>query len=376
VTAAVANVLVVGGGISGSATAIELRRRAIEAEIVELSERWEALGSGITMVAPALRALDRLRLLDRCLEAGFGVTELRIRDMQGEPLETIPLPRLLGPDYPGLLGMMRPKLHEILAGTVRDEGVSVRLGTTVASLREVDGRVEVELTDGTDATYDLVVAADGFRSRVRELVLGEVEPVFREQAVFRALVSRPEEVDASYWFRGHPLNHPGFTPIGPENMYVFLPLPATRDSRPPSEDLPRLMREGLAGFGGLVAKAREEIVDPDRIDYRLQETLLVPLPWHRGRVVLVGDAAHTTTPHMASGAAIALEDAIVLAEELDAHDDVEAALAAYGQRRFERCRVVVEGSGQLSHWQAHPDTPDADPSGLTIRTMGILAQPF
>jgi 2-polyprenyl-6-methoxyphenol hydroxylase-like FAD-dependent oxidoreductase len=372
----VQNALVVGGGISGMSTAIELRRRGIEVEMAEIAEVWMPLGSGITMVAPALRALHMLGLLDRCLEQGFGVNELRICDTQGERLTTMPLPRLLGPDYPGLLGMMRPTLHTILVGAVENEGVPVRLGTTVSSVDQNGGRVGVTLSDGARREYDLVVGADGFRSRVRELLVGAVEPVFREQAVYRAVVPRPAEVDASYMFHGHPLIHPGFTPIGRDLMYVFLPVPAAPDDAPSREDLPRLMREHLAGFGGLVAEAREQIVDPAKIDYRLQETILLEPPWHSGRVVLLGDAVHTTTPHMASGAAIAMEDAIVLAEELASHDSVEDALQKFADRRWERCRLVVEASAQISYWQAHPDAPDADPQGLMGRTTAAVAQPF
>jgi len=374
--AAVTNALVVGGGISGMSAAIELRRRGIEAELVEIAEVWKPLGSGITMVAPAVRALHRLELLDRCLEHGFGVNELRICDRQGARLATIPLPRLLGPEYPGLLGMMRPTLHADLVAAVEAEGVPVKLGTTVTAFEQPNGRVRVTLSDGTDREFDLVVAADGFRSRIREMLIGPVTPVFREQAVYRAVIERLEEVDASYQFRGDSLVHPGFTPTSKDRMYVFLPVPAGADENPPREDLPRLMREHMAGFEGLVAEAREKIVDPDQIDYRLQETLLVEPPWHRGRVVLIGDAVHTTTPHMAAGAAIAMEDAIVLAEELASHESVEDALQAFSDRRFERCRLVVEGSGQLSAWQAHPGTPGADPEGLTIGTMTKLAEPF
>jgi 2-polyprenyl-6-methoxyphenol hydroxylase-like FAD-dependent oxidoreductase len=102
--AAVNNALVVGGGISGMSTAVELSRRGIDTELVEIAEVWKPPGSGITMVAPAVRALNRLGLLDRCLEHGFGVNELRICDKQGNRLATIPLPRLVGPEYPGCSG--------------------------------------------------------------------------------------------------------------------------------------------------------------------------------------------------------------------------------------------------------------------------------
>jgi 2-polyprenyl-6-methoxyphenol hydroxylase-like FAD-dependent oxidoreductase len=374
--AAAQTTLVVGGGISGMSTAIELSRRGIETEIVEVAEVWKPIGSGISMIAPAVRALGRLGLLDRCVEQGFAVNELRICDKHGERLATIPLPRLLGPDQPGQLGMMRPTLHSIFVDAVQAAEIPVRLGATVSSFAEDGDHVSVTFSDGSQRDYDLVVGADGFHSQVRGILVGEVAPVFREQAVLRAVVPRLEEVDASYLFRGGTVAHPGFTPISPDLMYIFLPTRVDDDRVPPPEQVPGLMRELLAGFGGPVAEAREHVTDPDLTDYRPQETLLLEPPWHRGRVVLIGDAVHTTTPHMASGAAIAMEDAIVLAEELDGDGSLDEALQRFVDRRWERCRMVVEASAQLSYWQAHPGTPDADPDGLTMRTMAALAQPF
>ena len=357
-------------------TAIELRRRGIEVELVEIAEVWRPLGSGITMMAPALRALHRLGLLDRCLEHGFGVTELRVCDKRGERLATIPLPRLLGPDYPGLLGMMRPTLHDDLTGAVAEEGIPVQLGTTVTALEQGDDGVRVALSDGTEREVDLVVGADGFRSSIRELVVGTVAPVFREQAVYRAVVARPEEVDAGYQFRGDPLVHPGFTPISQERMYVFLPVPATAGREP----CPRGSAAAHArAHGALRGDRRAGAGDdrrprPDRLPAAGDPAARRALASRPGRAR--GGRRHTTTPHMASGAAIAMEDAIVLGEELAATDSVDDALQAFVERRWERCRLVVETSAQLSTWQAHPGTPGADPDGLMGSTMAAVAQPF
>ena len=102
----------------------------------------------------------------------------------------------------------------------------------------------------------------------------------------------------------------------------------------------------------------------------------MPPPWYRGRVVLIGDAAHSTTPHLAAGAAMAIEDALVLAEQLATDAAVADALAAFQERRTERCRMVVENSVQLGKWEQHPDDPEADHDGLSARSWAALAEPI
>jgi 2-polyprenyl-6-methoxyphenol hydroxylase-like FAD-dependent oxidoreductase len=370
------SVLVVGGGISGAIAAIALKRGGHRVTLAERDPLWRALGSGITMVGPALRALDQLGLLDTCLAGGYGVDTLTFCDTQGVAQERIELPKLVGPDRPGLLGMMRPALHEILAERAQADDIEVRLGVTLESITDRDENVDVVFADGTTERHDLVIGADGLHSTVREQVFGHFDIVRREQVCFRAVARRPSQVTGAMWFVGDPDVHPGVTPVGPNRMYMFANVTWRDSSRPGREQVPAAMRDALADFGGLAADVRDTITDPELVNVRVMETLLVPLPWHRGRVVLAGDAAHTTTPHMAAGAAIAMEDGLVLAEELAEHDDIGRALSAYGKRRFERCRFVVETSAQLSHWQANPGTPGADETGLTIKAGGLLAEPY
>jgi 2-polyprenyl-6-methoxyphenol hydroxylase-like FAD-dependent oxidoreductase len=118
------------------------------------------------------------------------------------------------------------------------------------------------------------------------------------------------------------------------------------------------------------------MTDPERIDRRPLQAILLPPPWYRGRVLLIGDAAHSTTPHLAMGAGIAIEDAAVLGEELGSCDSLEEALEAFMERRFDRCRLVVENSLQLGEWEKNPQDPDADPAGLIDASFAVLAAPF
>ena len=129
-----------------------------------------------------------------------------------------------------------------------------------------------------------------------------------------------------------------------------------------------------APFGGLIPLVAERLRSDG--DHRSLAALLVPEPWHRGRVVLIGDAAHTTTPHIAYGVGMAIEDSVVLAEELTRAGSVEAALAAFTARRFERCRLVVETSLQLSRWEVDPPDDPGLHHRLTGRALAALSQPL
>ena len=369
--------LVVGGGIAGTSLAIELRRKGIVAEIVEREPVWGAKGTGITLMAPALRALQTLGVLERCLPEGYGVDEMKIFTGGGEFLETVPLHGLLGVGYPAIGGMMRSDLHRVLSETAVEAGASIRVGVTVDTFEESGGHVEVRFSDGTRDTYDIVVGADGCHSPMRRLLLGgdAPEPRFLGQAVWRALVERPKEVTGLFMFYGA-RHKTGFTPLTPERMYVFLVEPAANRIRPEPSRRPELMRELLADFGGLVAEVRDSIRDPNQVDMRPLEALLLPSPWYRGRVVLIGDAVHATTPQLAMGGAIALEDAIVLAKLLGDEAGVEEALAKFMALRYERCRMVVENSVQLSEWEKNAALHGEDSAHLMGETLAALAAPI
>jgi 2-polyprenyl-6-methoxyphenol hydroxylase-like FAD-dependent oxidoreductase len=362
--------LIVGGGIAGISTALALRRQGTEVDLVERDAEIRTLGSGITLIYPAMRALRRLGVLDQCLEVGYGTSKRVICDINGDAQQVRSLPSELGSGMPGMMGMMRPQLHRILLGHAASLGLSARTGLSPAEIVYRADRAEVKFSDGAEADYDLVIGADGLRSTVREVVCGPVSPVFQGQTCYRIVVPRLASVTSEVAFVGCDTAHIGFTPIRTDSMYINCLIGAKDTAEPPQDELPALVREYLAPFGGVVAKLRDGITDPDQVNCAPVETIVAPAPWFRDRVVLVGDAAHTTTPHLAAGAAMCMEDALVLGEELARHDEISAALEAYSERRFDRCKYVVETSAQLCQWQIHPNTPGADQEGL--RGAGFL----
>src|SRR5829696_5537885 len=224
-------------------------------------------------------------------------------------------------------------------------GAEIRYGTTFTALRDQGDSVEADLSDGTTERFDLVIGADGLHSADRYF-LHDLGPGGRAAVV----------------------------PIADDEVYVWMLHRDDGAPRPPAEERLELFRQRLAPFGGVVL-AVAAVLRPD-VDYRSLQAILVPAPWSRGRIVLIGDAAHATTPHIAYGAGIAIEDSVVLAEELSRNDSVEAALEAFVQRRFDRCRLVVETSWQLSDWEVDPPEDRSQAQQLIGRTLGALAQPL
>jgi 2-polyprenyl-6-methoxyphenol hydroxylase-like FAD-dependent oxidoreductase len=373
---AVRSVLVVGGGAAGMTAAICLRRRGIDAEIVEEKVEWKALGSGLTMVGATLRALRTVGLADRCVELGAGGDEFGLYDHHGNVREVVPLPKVAGPDYPAIAGITRASLHQLMVEAVEQADISVRLDTSVSSIASDEEQVAVTFTDGTNGSYDLLVGADGLHSRVRELVFPDApKPRYTGQTVWRAMVDRPRDYSELGMFYG-PRNKAGVNAISEDEAYLFLVQNTTITERPPAAQLPAMLQEQLEEFTGPVARIREQITDPAKVDCRPLQVILLPKPWHRGRVVLIGDAVHASTPQLAMGAGLAIEDGIVLAEALGEEESVERALVRFAQRRYDRCKMVVENSVQLGEWEKHPDDPRADPGGLSAQSWAALAQPI
>ncbi len=368
--------LVSGGGPAGMAAAIGFARRGIDVTLTELDSEWKAAGMGLTLLGPTLRALDAIGAADACAAVGFAQDHADFRNAQGELMTVVPFPRIADERLPAAVCITRPAFHRALSMITIDVGVDVKLGVGIASLVQEKGTVDVALTDGGTGRYDLVVAAEGLHSRTRASAFeGTPTPQFTGQAVWRTLIPRPPELDVYQMFYGRKAKV-GLLPVSMEDMYVFAVENVPDDSRPERADRPRLMQEQLDADSDLIAYTRDCIPEAREVTYNPTEALLVPSPWNRGRVVLVGDAAHTTTPHLAFGAGIAIEDAIVLCELVDSDLPAEEALGQYTERRYERCRLVVENSVQLGAWEQKPGDPDADPVRLTRESWEVLRQPL
>jgi 2-polyprenyl-6-methoxyphenol hydroxylase-like FAD-dependent oxidoreductase len=172
-----------------------------------------------------------------------------------------------------------------------------------------------------------------------------------------------------------PDGNAGLCPLADDLMYMFVTSAEPGNPRMPKEDLPELMRDRLKSYSGVIGVLREQIHDPDEVVYKPMEVVFVEEPWYRDRVILIGDAAHTTTPHLAQGAGMAIEDAVVLADELERNSSVEDAFAAFHARRYERCKALCEASVQVGEWEI-THSPDADHQGMLVKMITLAAQPI
>ncbi len=371
-----ARALVVGAGICGLAASIALAGEGLEVELVERQTDIEALGSGITLIGPALRALRMLGVADECLAEGYGVTTFETVDVHGELASSFELPSPVGDDLPGMLGIMRPALHRVLLDQAYRSGATIRTRTRPTSLEVRPDAVDVTFDGGDRATYDLVVGADGLRSSVRELLFGPMPQRFLGQGCVRVTLPRPARVTGEIQYQPAGDVFVGFTPTSAQSMYMYCSFPLAEDCRPTPVEIVELVRRKTAPFAGLLDEVRDHMVDPGQVNLARFHTVLAPHPWSRGRAVIVGDAAHCPAPQLAAGAAMCLEDAVALGAEVAAAPSIEDALPAFSARRHDRCRFVVETSSLLSRWQTYPGSSDQDHERVTADAFAVLSEPF
>lgn len=371
----IARALVVGGGVGGMSAGLAMARRGVAVELVDIDPQWRSYGAGISVTGLSLRAFEHLGILDEVREQGFVGAGIRLRTPDGTVVMESPPPAEDAPPVERSGGIMRPALHAILQRRVREAGVAVTLGVQPTGFTERGDGVEVTLSDGSTRTVDVVVAADGIFSKTRQMLFPDAgSPKFTGQGCWRIVADRPATVDRAEMYIGGPVKL-GINPISDDKLYAFILEHVPDNPWFADEDMLPHVAQLLAPFGGDIAEIRENLGPNSMVNYRPLEWLLLPLPWHRGRVVLIGDAVHATTPHMASGAGAAAEDGLALAEELAKTDDVEAALTAFGQRRFERVRMVVENSVRIGEIEMSGGN-QVDANKMLGGTMQKLKEPY
>lgn len=327
-------VLIVGGGMAGSALALAMRRLGVEPEVVERAASWPAHGAGIYLVGNALRALRELGLEDEVVEAGAPIRTQTLLDRRGRLLAEIDTREIWGACGP-CVGLSRTHLQQILSRGLST--ADVRFSTTVVGL-ETDGpETVVTFSDGDVRAYDLVVGADGLHSSIRPQLFPDSKPRFCGQVGWRFVAPCPPTIVGWTLFAG---TRGVFLliPIGNGQVYGY----ADAEVSTPFADSPEGRVERLqmrfSHYGSPVPEVLAQL-SSDQVHFAAVEDIL-QTPWSRGGVLLVGDAAHATSPNMASGAAMAFEDAVVLARLVRAETDMSAVIAEYTRRRSGRVRWV------------------------------------
>ncbi|MGW0193926.1 FAD-dependent monooxygenase [Nonomuraea sp. NPDC003201] len=370
------NALIVGGGIAGLTAAASLARLGVSVDLVELTDR--PAGAAITLLNRAVDGLAEIGVLDRFLDEGLAVSPqdlFRYFDANGEPIPTPPMPPRPPSSLPHGILIHRQTVASILRGAAEAAGVTVRIGVGLAALEQLEDSVTATLTDRSSGSYDLVVGADGVRSTTRSLIIGDsVTPVYSGVTMFRCIVDEVPDVGPVGFYESEHLN----VTLRLRDGRVYLATGRSYAQRPrfgPAEAR-RIVRENLQGFTAPLQRAlQERLTEDTRIIINDYDWLMAPAPWYRGRVLLIGDAAHATTAHLASGGGMAIEDGVVLGQELAAGGPVEDVLQRFMARRFDRTRLVVETSVDLDRMQRRGE-PIAAQNQMRARAMNALARPY
>lgn len=375
----VKKVLVIGGGIGGQSVAIGLKKARIEVEIVEIQDAFNVYGVGIIQQQNALRALDMIGIGQETLKRGSAYGQVKMYTAGGHFIGPAGAPP--NEKYPSHNGISRRVLHDIMYEECNKLGVPFRMGLTVETIDNRTDGVEVTFTDGTSGSYDLLIASDGINSKVRGMVFEEISPRYVGLSVWRYPFKRHQDLDTGYIYYGKK-SKIGFIPMSAETMYMFLVSAEGDDWHIPEDQLVSQLKAYMAEYPVKMAQdLMEQVTEAKLVNYRPLEALRISGEWYKNRVVIIGDGAHATIPQLGSGAALAIEDAVVLADELQKNDTIEAALPAFMKRRYDRCMAVVNASETLGEWellefQGKPLPEGANPGALIGRTIGGLAAPI
>ncbi|WP_405623093.1 FAD-dependent oxidoreductase [Streptomyces sp. NBC_01396] len=357
-----ARVLVIGGGIAGSATALALCKAGLDVAVYEAHpDSAEDLGAFLTLASNGMRALAQIDASGAVTALGFPLTSMRVLDDAGAELAQVPLGEAADP----LLQfrcLRRGDLNSALQEEAARRGIAVRHGARLTSVQDGPAGVTAHFSDGSTATGDLLIGADGLNSTVRQLISPDRRPLHAGQRVFYgytgvAPLSEPaaritmvrgstaafgfavSPDGETYWFArvsGDPLSADELAHGSPAGWRELL-APSLRKDATPAADIVAATGDDL-----LVTNATE---------------LPAGTPWRSGRTLLVGDAAHAASPATGQGASMALEDAVVLGKALRDAPDTDAALSLYESLRRPRVEHNIAVSGNISRGGA--STPPA-----------------
>jgi len=374
--ACISKALIVGGGIAGLSAAVALARVGVECDVVELSEA--PLGASLAFSGRAAEALVELGVYEDVHDTGtpFGPdsTATSLRDAAGRLIN--PGPRR--PTWSGAVdavAVYRPVFVDVMTEAAKRLGVNVRQGVTAQTIEDGEDAISVAFTDGQTRRYDLLVGADGISSRTRATLFPNApNPAYAGQLSIRWMAPGPAIEDEG-WYLG-PIGRLGFYYLPQGLVYV-----------PAVINMPEWKRLSHGELFSLFTRLIESYTAPAIVELRSRLTpdtlligtsfqwILLPTPWYRGRVLLIGDAAHATTAHMGMGGGMALEDAAVLGQCVAGAATLPDALDAFMTRRFERVRSVVGTSVRLSRLEQEK-APPSESQTLLTSAFRALAEPY
>jgi 2-polyprenyl-6-methoxyphenol hydroxylase-like FAD-dependent oxidoreductase len=341
-------VLIIGAGIAGLALGRQLRDKC-EVDIVEQADGLQTSGTGIMLGINAMQILQRMGLAEDIKAQGRKLENFVISDHNDQPLSTLVFSEAVRAQGLGLYSIHRSRMHEVLYQGLES---TVRFNTTVYHIKETTAGVDVEFSDGSSKTYDLVIGADGIYSYTRQLIAPHDHLRYAGYTCWRFMIDAVQtDKPVEMWGRGRRL---GIVPLSGNETYVFMVSNASAlTENVDSLNLERMQTE-FAEFKGIAPDIIERLANARlKVHNDLYD---MPKPFlGRGRILLCGDAAHATTPNMGQGAGMAIEDAWILSQVLAKAGGADSIDRIYRIRRAARVKKIVQMSynlGRIAHWQS------------------------
>ncbi len=349
--------LVIGGGIGGLSAALALRQVGMDVQIFEAVEQVKEVGAGVTVWSNAVRALQKLGLSDALQAIGMPAKQRIVYTSRGELLSRIQVDQLAGGLGAAILVVHRAQLQAALLQAYGE--ANIELGARCVSCTQDQEAVRVQFADGREVEGDVLIASDGIRSMMRAQLFGDKPLRYAGYATWRGIAALEDEnitpgVSSETWGRGSRI---GLLPLNNGRMYWFVGknMSAGEGKDDTAEQKKQLLRDLFRGWHAPI-EAVIEATDPATI-IRADVYELEPLQhWSKGRVTLLGDAAHAMTPNMGQGACQAIEDAVVLGSCMKEEYDVLAALRLYEARRLKRVERVATQSRRIG-WLSQLENP-------------------
>lgn len=348
------HITIIGGGIGGLALANRLEREGISYTVYERHATFQPLGAGIGIGSNAMLALTRMGVSDDVLQKGMPLHTQKFYDRNRRLLNTIDFTRLKKQYGEETVTIERADLHEALYQNVPSE--RIQFGRALVSIEERDDRVFATFDDGETVASDVLIAADGIHSVVRRHYVPQSTPRYAGYTCWRGISPNDGRVEhgvsSEAWSKEGRF---GWAPLYDGTVYWFACINAKADDPFYKQLTPRELSYHFRHFGDDVASLIEETDDAYFLHHDLYD--IRPLETYTfGRVALIGDAAHATTPNMGQGAGQAIEDADVLGEALADYSSWEDTFRHYEQTRRPIANKVVSLSRQIG-WAAQWEHP-------------------
>ena len=338
--------ILIGGGIGGLTAAIALQRHGIDCTVYERAPELREVGAGITLWTNATHVLHRLGIGDRLEAVATPLRHSELRSWRGRLLSEMDLGQLLVKFGHPTVGIHRADLQAVLADYFgRDRIV---LGADCVGFHQDATGVTARFADGREARGDVLIGTDGIKSAVRHQVVGPEPFRYRGCVAWRGvgIIDRPEVPLGTSLVAVGPRKHFGYLPIGGGRTYWF----ATDNQPAGGSDTPGQTKAHLLRLFGDWYRPIPAVIDATDESAILRGDIIDRKPitrWGEGRVTLLGDAAHPTTPFLGQGACMAIESASVLADCLKAAYDPISGLREYERKRFARTAEITNTSWTL-----------------------------